>query len=129
MRRERTWLPLSIAALTVALGSPAQASRPKSKSATSSEPQLIGRPGKPGSGVGRIVDGGTDVNRLHAPLPRRPRSDDEARAIEELEDIFKRFESAATAVEDTLRDQLVIEAEKGREELDGQYDRQIKEHR
>src|SRR5690606_11268205 len=127
MTRTRSYLPLSIAALLVALGSPAQASKPPPNKPA--QDQLIGRPGEPGSGIGRIVEGGADPNRLQAPLPRRPRSDDEAQAIEELEDIYQRFEAAATATEDTLRDQLVIEAEKGREELDGQYDRQIREHR
>lgn len=127
---KRTWLPISIAALIVVLTSPAQASGPKTKSKSSEQPQpLLGRPGEPGSGVGHIVEGGGNPNRLQAPLPRRPRNEDEAQAIEELESIFKRFESAATAVEDTLRDQLAIETEKGREELEGQYDREIREHR
>ncbi len=128
----RTLLPLSVATLLVALGGPAIASPPEAAEPGAELPkpeQLIGRPGEPGSGVGRIVEGGGDPNRLQAPLPRRPRNEDEARAIDELEDIFDRFEAAATATEDTLRDQLVIEAEKGRAELDGQYGRQIKEHR
>ena len=123
----RSWLPLSIASLIVVLGSPAQASRPKSE--TPAPEQLLGRPGEPGSGVGRIVEGGGDPNRLQAPLPRRPRNEDEAKAIEELESIYERFNAAATATEDTLRDQLVIEAEKGREALGDHYDEQIKEHR
>ena len=106
---KRCWLPFSIAAMIVALASPARAGRPPAEAAN---PELLGRPGEPGSGVGRIVEGGGDPNRLQAPLPRRPRNDDEAKAIEDLEEIFDRFDAAATATEDTLRDQLVIEAEK-----------------
>jgi cellulose synthase operon protein C len=116
-RRSHGWLsiglPVGLVALVLALESPARASRP----------------GEPGSGVGRHVEGGGNPNRLQAPLPRRPRNDDEARAIAELEDIFERFEAAAIATEDTLRDLIVIEAENGREQLDGHYDRQIREHR
>ncbi|WP_106394821.1 tetratricopeptide repeat protein [Enhygromyxa salina] len=113
----------------LALATEAQASRPTPTGAQAESEQLVGIPGEPGSGVGRLVEGGGDPNRLQAPLPRRPRNDDEARAIGELEELFERFEAAAIASEDTLRDQLIIEAEKGREELAGQYDREIREHR
>lgn len=125
-------LPLAVAALITALGSAAIAAPPEDdlpKPETPNAEAILGRPGEPGSGVGRIVEGGGDPNRLQAPLPRRPRSEDEAKAIGELEEIFDRFEDAATATEETLRDQLVIEAEKGRGELEGQYDREIKDHR
>lgn len=105
----------------------AAASKPDAK------PQLLpsgsGSPGEPGSGIGRIVEGGGDPNRLQAPLPRRPRNDDEAKAIEELEELYKSFEAAAEATDDTLRDQLVIEAELGREILGKSYDEQIRDHR
>lgn len=122
----RVVAPLTLAALVVATSTPTLASKPN----TAPKPEeLTGEPGEPGSGVGRLVEGGGDPNRLQAPLPRRPRSDDEAQAIEDLEEIFKRFDAAATATEDTLIDQLVIEAEKGRAELEKSYDQQIKEHR
>lgn len=105
---------------------PAWASKPKG------EPTLLpsasGRPGEPGSGVGRIVEGGGDPNRLQAPLPIRPRSDDEAKAIGELEELYKSYSAAIEATDETLRDQLVIEAEIGREMLGKSYDEQIKEH-
>lgn len=128
MRRVRSLaLPLAVAALLVVLGEPAQASRPKSESPT--REQLLRRAGEPGSGVGRIVEGGSDPNRLQAPLPKRPRNEDEAKAIDELEQIYQRFNAAATATEDTLRDQLVIEAEQGRKALGDHYDSQIREHR
>ena len=91
--------------------------------------ELLGIPGEPGSGVGRVVEGGGDSQRLQAPLPKRPRSADEAAGIEELEEIYKRFESAGEAIEDTLVDQLIIEAERGREQLKKQYDREIRDHR
>ena len=126
-RRAAIVVPLSVA-LLLGLSGPATAGRPPGAAGPGPEP-LLGRPGEPGSGVGRLVENGGDPNRLQAPLPRRPRNEDEAKAIEELEAIFGRFESAAEATEETLRDQLVIEAEKGRAELDGQYERQIKEHR
>ncbi|MCA9680574.1 MAG: tetratricopeptide repeat protein [Myxococcales bacterium] len=123
-------LPATLAALlglaTVAIATPAAASRP---TGSKQEPAFPGRPGEPGSGVGRIVEGGSDPNRLQAPLPRRPRNDEEAQAIEELEEIFQRFESASIAVEETLTDQLIIEGEKGRAELEKGYDSQIREHR
>lgn len=108
------------------LGGEAWASKPNG------EPTLLpsasGRPGEPGSGVGRIVEGGADPNRLQAPLPIRPRSDDEAKAIAELEELYKTFAAAIEATDETLRDQLIIEAEIGREILGKSYDEQIKEH-
>jgi tetratricopeptide (TPR) repeat protein/TolA-binding protein len=118
---------LGLATLLLILGGEASASRPSGQAP--GPEQLSGTPGEPGSGVGRIVEGGGDPLRLQAPLPKRPRTEDEARAIEDLEDIYGRFESAATATEDTLRDQLIVEAVKGREALDKDYDREIKEHR
>ena len=117
----------SVLALLVLPPPSASASQPKAKSTAKAE--LIGVPGEPGSGIGRIVEGGADPLRLQAPLPRRPRNADEARAIGELEEIYERFEAAATASEDTVIDQVIIEAEKGRAELGKQYDRQIREHR
>ena len=74
----KSLLPLSIAALVIALAAPAQAGRPGQDKPANE--QLLGAPGEPGSGVGRIVEGGGDTNRLQAPLPRRPRNDDAARA-------------------------------------------------
>lgn len=116
-----------LALLATSLGPrSARASRPTGEA---KQDQLEGRPGEPGSGVGRVVEGGADPNRLQAPLPRRPRSADEAQAIDDLEDIFRRFESAAVATEETLTDQLVIEASKGRAVLEKSYDEQIAEHR
>lgn len=122
-------LPLTLAGLVVMLAAPAPvlASRPGAEGAKPT--QLSGSPGEPGSGVGRVVEGSSNPNSLQAPLPKRPRNEDEAKAIGELEEIFTRFESAALAIEDTLQDQLVIEAETGREELDGQYDRELSDHR
>lgn len=103
----------------------ADASRPNK----GEEPTLNARPGEPGSGVGRVVEGGTDPVRLAAPLPRRPRTEDEARAIGELEELYKQFEQAAIAAEDTIRDQVIIEVETGREARRKQYDQEIDEHR
>ncbi len=121
---------LGLAALSLATASPGWASKPTgATSPTDIRPGLTGVPGEPGSGVGRLVEGGADPNRLQAPLPRRPRNAEDARAIEELEEVFKRFESAARATQETLTDQLVIEAEKGRVELGKRYDGQIREHR
>lgn len=91
-------------------------------------PSGSGSPGEPGSGIGRMVEGGGDPNRLQAPLPRRPRNDDETKAIGELEELYKSFAAAANATDDTLRDQLVIEAEIGREILGKTYDEQIRDH-
>ncbi|PRP96344.1 tetratricopeptide repeat protein [Enhygromyxa salina] len=118
---------ISLGSLCLLLAAEVAASGP-TKSASGGE-QLIGLPGEPGSGVGRVVEGAGDPIRLQAPLPRRPRNEDEARAIGELEEIFERFESAAIATEDTLRDQLIIEFEAGQEELDNQFERELREHR
>jgi len=128
MRRVVSRLSLALLGVLVVAGeaSEAQASRP-GQGQTGAE--LPGVPGEPGSGVGRVVEGGGDPQRLQAPLPRRPRSADEAEAINDLEDIFGRFESAGEAIEDTLVDQLIIEAEMGREQLEKRYDREIREHR
>jgi tetratricopeptide (TPR) repeat protein len=127
-RRSRTaafTASLGAVSLALLLASEADASRPnKSGPAT-----LDGVPGEPGSGVGRLVEGGGDPNRLQAPLPKRPRSEDEAKAIEELETLYQQFESAAVATEETLLDSLIIEVETGREMLEAQYDREIKDHR
>ncbi len=112
--------------LTSLVASSAWASKPNAQSDALTHP--AGSPGEPGSGIGRIVEGGGDPNRLQAPLPIRPRSDDEAKAIEELEAIYENFQSAAVATEDTLRDQLLIEAEIGRDILGKSYDEQIREH-
>lgn len=125
-RRARSLLALSVASVVALSPVVAQASKP---SGAAPDPATLGRGGEPGSGVARVVEGGGDPNRLQAPLPRRPRSEDEAVAIEDLEEIFKRFDAAASATEDTLVDQLIIEAEKGRAELEKGYDSQIKEHR
>jgi tetratricopeptide (TPR) repeat protein len=124
IRSRKSFGPLLVLAGVIA-SSPdsAFASKPTAK-----DELPIGKPGEPGSGIGRIVEGGGDPNRLQAPLPRRPRNDDEAKAIEDLEAIYKTFESATTATEDTLRDQLVIEAEIGREILGKSYDEQIRDH-
>ncbi len=124
---ERGWKGLSLpvlALLMLGLARPAEASKPGAEKAT----ELPGRPGEPGSGVGRVVEGGGDPIRLQAPLPRRPRNEDEAKAIEELEELYLRFEDAAVATEDTLRDQLVIEAQTGRALLEKSYEEQIREH-
>jgi tetratricopeptide (TPR) repeat protein len=117
---------LSAVSLALLLASEATASRP---SKPGSPPTLDGVPGEPGSGVGRLVEGGADPNRLQAPLPKRPRNEDEARAIEELELMYQQFEDAAVATEETLLDSLIIEVETGREMLEAQYDREIKDHR
>ena len=119
------WLPVGLCLLAV----PAEASRPDSGPKPATEELPKGDPGEPGSGVGRYVEGVGDSGRLQAPLPRRPRDASEAEAIDELEVIFKRFESAAEATADTLRDQLIIEAGQGRQELEKQYEREIREHR
>jgi tetratricopeptide (TPR) repeat protein len=117
---------LGAVSLALLLASEASASRPTKPEGP---PTLDGRPGEPGSGVGRLVEGGTDPNRLQAPLPKRPRNDDEARAIEELELMYQQFEDAAVAAEETLLDSLIIEVETGREMLAAQYDSEIKNHR
>jgi cellulose synthase operon protein C len=117
---------LGAVSLALLLASEAVASRPTKPEAP---PTLVGVPGEPGSGVGRLVEGGVDPNRLQAPLPKRPRNEDEARAIEELELMYQQFESAAVATEETLLDSLIIEVETGREVLEAQYDREIKDHR
>ena len=122
----RTTAWLGAVSLALLLANEADASKP---TPPGSEPTLEGRPGEPGSGVGRLVEGGGDPSRLQAPLPKRPRGEDEAKAIEELELMYQQFESAAVATEETLLDSLIIEVETGREMLEAQYDREIKDHR
>jgi tetratricopeptide (TPR) repeat protein/TolA-binding protein len=117
---------LGAVSLSLLLANEAVASRPTKPGSPAT---LEGVPGEPGSGVGRLVEGGTDPNRLQAPLPKRPRNEDEARAIEELELMYQQFEDAAVATEETLLDSLIIEVETGRKALEAQYDREIKEHR
>ena len=100
MKRVVSSLSLALLSALVVIGEAEAA--PPSNEGQKTGTELPGIPGEPGSGVGRVVEGGGDPNRLQAPLPKRPRSPDEAQAIGELEEIYLRFELGAWGIAPAL---------------------------
>ena len=90
---------------------------------------FAGVAGEPGSG--NPLDGARPAQpgRLSAPLPKRARSPEEAKAVDELEVLFHRYKRASTATESSLRDLLVIQAVAGRERLANYYEGEIRTRR
>ncbi|MEE9385607.1 MAG: tetratricopeptide repeat protein [Nannocystaceae bacterium] len=87
-----------------------------------------GRPGEPGSGVPRKEAGPRDRSKLATPKPHRAQQSDESGALDEMERMFARFQSAAEVSRWTMRDILLIEAQRGRGELELFYESKLREH-
>lgn len=91
--------------------------------------KLAPRKGEPGSGVPLDKQiRNTDPGKLSAPLPRRPRDDNEAKGIEQMEELAARYRAAHKAMAHTVAQQLVIEASDGKMRLTEAYNREIREH-
>ncbi|MEX1364817.1 MAG: tetratricopeptide repeat protein [Nannocystaceae bacterium] len=91
--------------------------------------RLKPRPGEPGSGAGLDKQlRPTESAKLKAPLPLRPANDEEAAALEQLEQFGERYRRAYDATAHTVAQLLIIESSKGRNSLQTQYQRQIREH-
>jgi cellulose synthase operon protein C len=84
--------------------------------------------GEPGSGAPlekQIRQ--TSPDRLRAPLPRRPRSPEEASGIDEMETLAGRYRQAHEAMAHTIGQALIIDGARNRRALDQFYEREIRE--
>lgn len=123
------WLAAVVVAMTALSPSVASALPGDANADGKGKQKLEGRPGEPGSGVPldkRIRPG--DAGKLKAPLPRRPNDEAETAALEDMEGLMGRYESAHEAAAHTIGAQFVVEAAEGRHALEVNYERKVRDH-
>ncbi len=116
-------------AVAVALAPGSARALPRGKLDDKKLREIVGAPGEPGSGVAlEQAPRATDVGRLKAPLPLRPADEREARALEDMEGLAKRYRSAHQAMAHTVGQTLLVTGVTGKRGLEQLYERKIKDH-
>lgn len=110
-------------ALLTALAPRPAAALPRSELPPPSDWQ--GLLGEPGSGAARPPTGSSDRGRLSVPPARLPKTSDDDKALQTVEQILARYRRAAGIAADTLAVITVVEAERGRGKLQRRYDSDI----
>lgn len=116
-------------AIAIAMVPSAASALPRGKLDDKKLREIVGVPGEPGSGVAlEQPPHAADVGRLKAPLPLRAADEREAKALDDMEGLAKRYRSAYDSMAHTVGQTLLVTGVTGKRGLEQVYERKIKDH-